>query len=81
MKHISFTGEEKPFTVKAENTTIKALRDALNLLIDMGYGDTNIIRADSSGDVGFTACNLELYDTKKEKEQGYLDYDTVFLIC
>ena len=51
MKLISFTGEEKPFTVKTENTTIKSLRDALNLLIEQGYGDTHIIRADSSGDV------------------------------
>ena len=81
MKLISFTGEEKPFTVKTENTTIKSLRDALNLLIEQGYGDTHIIRADSSGDVGFTACNIELYDTREEKERGYLEYNTVFLLC
>lgn len=80
MKPITVYGARsgQPFTV-SHNGTVRSLRDALTHLCDLGYGGTDILRADAECGP-CPAWHLELYDTTDEQKRGALDCDTLFLI-
>ncbi len=74
-------GHDRPLRVDAVQVqTVAGLAAALQVLIDTGYGDTSIFRADI--EAGWSRIGyLELYNTEAEKEGGELPESLTFLLC
>jgi hypothetical protein len=66
---------QKPVSLQ----TVRGLHAILTELLEMGHGETPIVRADS--EIGPMGVNeIDLYDSTKEMEKGVLDAPFVFLI-
>ncbi len=64
---------------KIQVQTVRGLMEALSQLVEKGYGEHSIYRADvEAGPCGISA--IELYDTSNERQRGELPYDYTFLI-
>lgn len=59
--------------------SVRGLMEALSELINLGYGEHSIYRADvESGPCEIKA--VELYNTEAERLKGELTYDYIFII-
>ena len=70
----------RPFTIEIGGPTIQDMHMALSHLIQMGYGGTEILRADYEGGPCYLHA-LELYDSSELQKRGDTNEDTLFLLC
>lgn len=71
--------EGKPFTVHLNMRTVTAVRQALEHLEQLGYGNTIIMRTDTQ-DGPYDINNIALYDTSEGMRKGIYSSEMTFLV-